>query len=241
MSHPLRLRHRVGQAIQAHALWRPGEHVAVAVSGGLDSTVLLDLLVETRAWHGARLTVVTVDHGTGAHSAKLADQAAEQAERCGLPLARLRLDLGPTASEARCREARLSIFAGLSADHIALAHHADDLAETVLLHLLRGAGTRGLAGMARRSGRRVRPLLDEPRAALRAWADARGLTWREDPTNADPRFLRNRVRAELLPLMEALRPGAAAAIARGAAFAAADDALLTRLGRPLSVPEGAGD
>lgn len=226
MSHPLRLRHRVGECVAAERLWAPGDRVAVAVSGGLDSVVLLDVLVATRAWHGAALSVITVDHGTGPHSAALADRASEEAERHGLRCARVRLRLGAEASEERCRDARIAIFEGLSVDRVALAHHADDLVETVLLHLLRGAGTRGLAGMAARSGKRVRPLLGERREALLAWAQARGLRWLEDPTNASPRYLRNRVRNELIPLMEAIRPGATAAIARGAAFAAEDAALL---------------
>jgi tRNA(Ile)-lysidine synthase len=86
-----------------------------------------------------------------------------------------------------------------------------------------------MAGMAWRAGRRVRPLLGTPRAAIRAWMVERDLQWREDPSNADPRFLRNRVRHELLPLAEALRQGATEGLARGAWFAAEDDALLEAL------------
>src|SRR5690606_1606362 len=115
------------------------------------------------------------------------------------------------------------------ADRVAVAHHRDDQAEPLLRQLLRGAGTRGMAGMGWRRGRVVRPLLGIGRDELRAYATARDLRWVEDPTNADPRYLRNRVRAELLPLLEALRPGAARALARSAEHAAADADLLDAL------------
>jgi tRNA(Ile)-lysidine synthase len=103
---------------------------------------------------------------------------------------------------------------------LATGHTLDDQAETVLLQLLRGAGPDGLAGMAVRSGRLLRPLLSARRAETRAGCAAIGLDWREDPTNADHGPLRNRVRHRLLPLLEELRPGAAQALARTAALAA---------------------
>jgi tRNA(Ile)-lysidine synthase len=112
---------------------------------------------------------------------------------------------------------------------IATAHTLDDLAETVLLNLLRGAGPAGVAGMPARRGRIVRPLLGERRAVLRELLDAAGLAYRDDPSNQDPAFLRNRVRGELLPLLESLRQGAVERIGRFAGLAAADDALLDRV------------
>lgn len=220
-----RLRFEVADAVRARGLWAPGARVGVAVSGGLDSVCLLDLLVASQGVHGGRLEVITIDHGTRPDSAADADFVASLAQAHALPLHRHTLSLGPDASEAACRQARFRGFADVQVDVVALAHHRDDQVESVLLALLRGAGSRGQGGMRWRRGRYVRPLLDLPRSALQAWAAHRGLTWRDDPTNTDPRYLRNRLRA-LLPELLGLREGSAAAIARGAALRAEDDALL---------------
>lgn len=213
---PGRLRHHVGATVRDRALWAPGDRVAVAVSGGADSLALLDLLEVTRRWHGGALEVVTVDHGIREGSADDAAFVWELARSRGLPCTWVSLGLRGGASEAECRDARYRALAGLSVARVALAHHRDDLAETVLLHLLRGTGPRGFAGMAWRRDRYVRPLLDVPRADLRRWLAWRGLAWRDDPTNTDPGRLRNRLRHEVLPLLEDVRPGGVAAIARGA-------------------------
>lgn len=235
---PLRLRFRVGAAIAAHRLWGPGDRVCVALSGGRDSVCLLDLLCATARWHGGELSAITVDHGTRPGSAADADFAEELARARGLPIHRVDLALGSDASEATARAHRLGAFDELDVDAVATAHHRDDLVETLLLHLLRGAGTRGLAGMRWRRGRLVRPLLAVSGDELEAWAEARGLAWRTDPTNANSKFLRNRVRSELLPLLEHLRPGATSAVARAAAHAADDDHHLAELARS-EVSEGA--
>lgn len=221
-----RLRHRVGEAIVRHRLWAAGDRVAVAVSGGLDSVVLLDVLHQTARWHGGRLEVVTIDHGIHPEASAHADTVVARAGSLGLVARRISLGLSASASEAEARDARYRALGALDVDRVALGHHQDDLAETVLLHLLRGTGTRGLAGMARRRGPYVRPLLDIPRTDLLRWAQVRGLHWVEDPTNADPRYLRNRIRHEVMPLLEALRPGAAKAMARSARVAAEDDRAL---------------
>lgn len=226
-----RLHDRVAEAVRNQGLWDAGDRVAVAVSGGLDSVVLLHVLLRTRGRHGGVLSAVTVDHGTRSDSASDADFVQELAQQAGLACHRATLCLGPGASEAACREGRYGVFQTLPVDRVALAHHRDDQAETVLLRLLRGAGTAGLAGMAPRRGRYVRPLLGLRRSDLERYAAEHALTWREDPTNASPRHLRNRVRHELLPLLEALRPGATATLARSATHAAEDEALLEHLSR----------
>jgi tRNA(Ile)-lysidine synthetase-like protein len=223
-----RLRHRVGEAIRDDALWAPGMRVAVAVSGGLDSVALLDLLVETGRWHRGALSVAHVDHGARPDSGEDAAFVERLAAERGLPCVVRRLQLGP-ASEALLRDGRYAAFADLDVDRVALAHHREDLAETVILQLLRGAGTAGLAGMRPVRDRYVRPLLGVGRDELRAWAQHRGLAWREDPTNADLRYTRNRIRAEVLPLLERVRPGAVRAIARSAAIVAKDDEWIASL------------
>ena len=242
MSAPGRLRHLVGEAIATHELWGRGHRVAVAVSGGLDSMCLLDLLLETRAWHGGELSVATVDHGTRPGSAPAADLVERRAAELGLACHRFVLGLGSEASELTCRTARYRCLDQLEVDRIAVGHHRDDQAETVLLHLIRGTGLRGLAGMGWRRDRIVRPLLAVSRAHLLRWAEHRGLEWVEDPTNTDARFLRNRLRHEVLPLLEDLRPGAAEALARSAASTRQDADLLDAIARadPGSDPTDGG-
>ncbi len=227
------LHRRVAETVVARRLWSAGDRVAVAVSGGADSAVLLDLLVRSQGVHRGVLSVVTVDHGTRPGSADDVAWVVARAEHHGLPVHVVALDLGEDASEATCRSARYAALAALDVEVIALAHHRDDQAETTLLGLMRGGGTRAIAGMAWRRDRYARPLLDVSRAMLRTYASFRGLTWCDDPTNADRRFLRNRVRWEVMPLLEDLRPGCRAALARGAAHAAEDDAYLEQMSRQL--------
>ncbi|MEN0065070.1 MAG: tRNA lysidine(34) synthetase TilS [Myxococcota bacterium] len=228
-SHPGRLRHKVGQRIATHALWEAGHRVAVAVSGGQDSVALLDLLCATAAWHRGALSVVHVDHQTRSDTAHDAAFVEELSSKYGLPVVVETVSGGPDASEAQLREARYAVFDRLEVDRVALAHHRRDQAETVLLRLIQGAGQRGLGGMRWRRDRYVRPLLDVTRLELERWATLRGLSHREDPSNASPRYLRNRVRAQVLPLLEALRPGAERTIARAADHLAADEAFLEGL------------
>lgn len=211
-AHPARLRLRVLHEVRVRRLWRPGERVAVAVSGGLDSVVLLDVLQRTARAHGGALEVVTVDHRARPGSGADADFVWGLAVARGLPVSRVDLPPMP-ATEAAWREARYAALDRVATDVVALGHHGDDLAETVLMQLVRGIGPGALAPMGWRRGRYVRPLLGATRAELAAYAAASGLTWREDPTNTDGR-LRSRLRHEVLPLLEQIRPGAAAGIAR---------------------------
>ncbi len=216
----MNLEHAVGRAIAEHALWRQDETVAVAVSGGADSVALLHLLVRTQRWHRGELSVATVDHGlrpdAAADAAWVAALAADLRLTCVIGTLSV-----PRDTEDDARAARYAFLDALPTRRVALAHHQRDQAETVLFRLMRGTGPRGLAGIPRVRGRYVRPLLDIAPDRLREWLAARGLTWREDPSNADPRFTRNRIRADVLPLLEAIRPGATAAIARSATAAAA--------------------
>jgi tRNA(Ile)-lysidine synthase len=221
---------RAAKALAAAGVPAAGDGVAVAVSGGADSLALLHALRVLAGPRGWRLAVVTVDHGLRPGSAADAAFVADHAKALGLPA--LVRTLGPEDLEPHRRSgpegaARAARYGALwpAADELgcrwlATGHTLDDQAETVLLQLLRGAGPDGLAGMAVRAGRLLRPLLTARRAETRACCVALALDWREDPTNADDGPLRNRVRQRLLPLLEELRPGATQALARTAALAA---------------------
>ena len=170
-----------------------GTEVTCAVSGGADSLALLVLAVAA----GTRVTAVHVDHGLRAGSDDEAHVVADAAERFGAAFRAVRVEVAPGPNlEARARAAR---YAALPAD-VLTGHTADDQAETVLLNLLRGAGLDGLAGM--RSARR--PLLGLRRSETRALCGDLGLRPVEDPSNESPAFRRNRVRHELLPLLDAI-------------------------------------
>ena len=224
----------------ARALEIPDDaQLGLAVSGGSDSMALLvgaaHLVAESEyAW---RLTVAHLDHCLRPESADDAQFVADAARALGLPVELRRTDVAALAQEEgrsleeAGREARYRFLEEVVPPDalIATAHTLDDLAETVLLNLLRGAGSAGIAGMPARRGRIVRPLLGERRETLRELLEVAGIAYRDDPSNKDPAFLRNRVRGELLPLLESLREGAVERIGRFAGLAAADDALLDRV------------
>src|SRR5262249_31455496 len=159
------------------------------------------------------------------------------AARAGVPFLSERVNIAALARERKrsvedaARIARLAFFersaAALGADVVAVAHTQDDQAETFLLRLLRGAGTRGLGGIPPRAGRVVRPFIDIDRAALRAYLASRGEAWREDATNADVSIPRNRIRHELLPLLGSrFLPSVTGVLARAAELAQQDEDFL---------------
>ena len=195
-----------------------------AVSGGADSLALLVLAVAA----GGDVTAVHVDHGLRPGSAEEADVVAAAAARFGARCRRVRVEVAPGPNlEARARAAR---YAALPPD-VATGHTADDVAETVLLNLLRGAGLDGLAPLLGDDpARPQRPLLRLRRAETRALCADLGLTPVEDPSNDDPTHLRNRIRHELLPLLDKLAErDVAAVLARQAALLRDDADLLDEL------------
>ena len=211
---------RVRRFVQQHDLLRG--QVAACVSGGPDSMALLHLLVAL----GHRPHVRTFDHGLRPESGdecRLVERIAQDLG-CTVDVVALRLESGPDLA-ARARAARLANLP--QADSVALGHHADDQAETVLDRLMRGSGARGLAAMRPRVGPVVRPLLCVTRGELHAWLGDRPHVL--DPSN--DAGTRGRVRA-LLPELEAIRPGATRGLARSATHLAQDDALLDELARP---------
>ena len=223
------LARRFAAHVRARGLVRADDGVVVALSGGLDSVVLLHLFRFALAEPPLSLTAAHVDHGMRADSAADARWVAELCDAWGVPVRACRLDPAP-ASEA---EARLRRYAFLEATRRAVgarwlvtAHHADDQAETVLFRILRGTGLAGLRGVRERRPPWVwRPLLRFTREELSAHAAAHGLTWREDPTNRSSSYARNVLRGRILPDVEAsVAPGARRALSGLARRAAADEA-----------------
>lgn len=221
--------------------------VLVAVSGGADSLALAQAVALT----GRPAAAGVIDHGLQQNSAAVAARAARECARVGLdPVVVEWVDATSRGSgpEAAARDARRAALEGiadqLDAAAILLAHTRDDQAETVLLRLARGSGARSLAAMAPITGRWRRPLLDLPRAVVRA--SAAGLDTWEDPHNADPAYARTRVRHEALPaLVDALGPDVVAGLARSARLLGDDadtlDALAREASGALIAPDGSLD
>ena len=217
-----------------------GRHVLLALSGGADSAALLDMLSAARDAGLIRLSAAHFCHGIRGSEALadaefcrrvcLARNVAYYSGSGDVPAEAARTSEGLETAARRMRYDFLEKTRVLSgADVIALAHHADDQAETVLMHLLRGTGLSGMKGMAQRSGRLVRPLLHMKKAEIYAYLRERGLEWREDSTNALADNPRNILRLEALPAMQRAYPGAADAICRHAEIIRAEDELLQRM------------
>jgi tRNA(Ile)-lysidine synthase len=208
-----RVRRAVARALDGGVVLGRDECAVVACSGGPDSTALLDALARLAPPRGLRLHVAHVDHGLREGSAVEAGGVASLAAARGLPFHALRVEVTPGGSlQDRARASRhaalRTLASKLDATAIALGHTADDQAETVLMRALSGATPRALRAMSPRDGMLARPLLGVWRAQTLAYCAALSLPVVDDPSNADPRFLRSRVRHELLPALEEVFPAA---------------------------------
>jgi len=232
----------------ARHYFRAGDRVAVAVSGGADSVALLVVMADSRPESGLVLSAIHVHHGLrGAEADGDAQFVAELASQLDIPLRTEHGDVRALAAqrgqgiEEAARALRYRVFHDLLASHevdaVATAHTLDDQAETVLMKMLRGAWTEGLTGIAPivtlegsgcGSGRIVRPLLEVTRAEIVAYLEARGHTWREDSTNQELMFTRNRVRYTLLPQLREFQPRIAEQLSRMAAVARDEEAWWAR-------------
>lgn len=208
--------HRVREAMRRWKMLSPGDLVVVAFSGGADSLVLLDVLVQVAPLEGISLRVLHVDHGLRPESGREAEYVERVARSYGLPFRSARVEVerpsprGPSPEEA-AREARYRAFEEelerTGARRLATGHTADDRVETLLLRLFTGAGPRGLAGIPPVRGPYIRPLATLWREEVRDYL--RFLSWTplEDPTNRDTGIPRNRIRHLVLPFLEEHFPG----------------------------------
>lgn len=197
-----------------------GQRVTVAYSGGLDSTVLLHLLATLQREKGDfSLCAVHVNHGLSSNAAKWQQHCGQWCNELSIPLRSVSVlvDRGSSEGlEAAARRARHEVLLGLASDWVALAHHRDDQAETLLLNLLRGTGWVGAGAMAERSGKFLRLLLKVPRASLHDYAAHHGLHWVEDESNKNNAFRRNYLRNEIIPRLGSYFPAASENLARAA-------------------------
>ncbi len=228
----------------------PRARLALALSGGLDSVVLLHALVALRDHHSFGLRAVHVHHGLSPRADQWAGFCTRLCAAHAVELSVHRVEIAhddAAGVEAAARRERQRIFAALDADFLLTAHQLDDQAETVLLQLLRGAGPKGLAAMAELQVRpgwqaaQLRPLLGVTRAALLDYAQAHGLDWVDDESNEDTRYRRNALRQQVMPLLAAHFPGSRATLARAAALQAEAADLLDDLARLDAAAAIAGD
>ncbi|HXG32263.1 MAG TPA: tRNA lysidine(34) synthetase TilS [Bryobacteraceae bacterium] len=223
---------RVAATIERYGMFRPGDRVGVAVSGGADSVCLLHVLRELAPRWALRLSVLHLDHRLRGEASRAdAEFVRQLAAGLSLPfypgeadVRSLREATGENLEQA-ARNARRDFFLGFLRsgllDRVALGHTRSDQAETVMFRLLRGTGLSGLAGILPVTAEGfVRPLLEVSRPEVLAYLGSRGLSWREDATNRDPALARNRIRHQLLPALQRdWNPRLEAALARLAALA----------------------
>lgn len=199
-----------------------GKRVAVGLSGGLDSVVLLHAMHDLAPKLGYKLSAIHVNHGLSPNADDWQKFCSDFCLELGVPFRTFKVKVKKHRHglEAAAREARRAAFMKTGAAAIALAHHLDDQAETVLFNLLRGAGLEGASGMPALGGlgrkALLRPLLEVPRSAIRAYADKHRLPWIEDESNADETLTRNYIRRRVGPLLEARFPRWREGLARAA-------------------------
>lgn len=215
-------------------LVRPHQKLLIALSGGLDSRVLLELLVLLKPMLQYELQAMHVHHGLSPNADQWADFCLQTCNALSVPLEVVRVqvpkDIG-LGTEAAARKARYAALNAADVDFILLAHHEDDQAETLLLQMLRGAGIKGMSAMGEHDAKQryLRPLLKVPRAELHDFAVSHSLQWIEDESNTDTGYDRNYCRHHILPVIEQRFPAARHTLARSAGHMAEAAQLLDEL------------
>ncbi len=237
------LLHRVVRTVRSRSLFQRGQHILVAISGGPDSVALLSILHHLRQSWELTLSAVHCNYGLrGAESEE--DQKFVEAfcQGLGVPLHVRRVEFPgrrKTSLQAEARDVRYRVMQEIAekcgADRIAIGHTADDQAETVLLWMLRGAGLTGLSGMpAFRDNKIIRPLYDTKRQEVLAYLRTAELSFREDSSNFKPHYLRNRIRREVIPILNRLVPSGLDALCELADICREDDRCLDDQVKALS-------
>ena len=230
----MRIQAQVAQLLSKATSSSTAPNLLLALSGGVDSCVLLHALVQAKKTHHFNLQAMHIHHGLSPNADAWADFCAKTCAAYQVPLEIAKVNVEKNAGlgvEAAAREARYQALCGTNADYILLAHHQDDQAETLLLQLLRGAGLKGLSAMALHDTDRrlLRPLLDIPRAEIELYAKSAKLSWIEDESNLDTQYDRNYCRHEVMPELKARFPAAGATLARSATHIAEAADLLDEL------------
>ncbi len=246
---------KVRSTIARYDMIAPGEALLIAVSGGVDSVTLLDLLHRLAPELGLRLFIAHLDHGLRGEEAREDARSVERLGRAkGIPVTSERVDVAAIAKERRLtleeagREARRAFLERTAretgAHRIAVGHTRDDRAETLLFHLVRGTGPTGLIGIRPVNPPYIRPLIEATRSEVVAFARAHELSWREDSTNEDLAFSRNFIRRGAIPFLERMNPRLGEALDRTAELLreerAALDLLLERPWEEVRAAEGSG-
>ena len=225
---------KVKKTVDSFGMLSPGDVIVAGVSGGSDSMALLFALCDLRELYPDIDVIVShVNHGLrGAESDEDAEYVREAAGRLNFSFEYVRVDTegfrkkrGLSLEDA-ARELRYDFFndilAKRSAQRIATAHTLNDQAETVIMRLIRGSGSQGLAGIRPSVGNIIRPLINVTKLEAREYLQSKGVSWREDSTNSSNEFLRNRIRNELIPLLESYNPAIEQVLSRVAAVCAAE-------------------
>lgn len=220
-------------AVQKYAMIEAGDRVVVALSGGADSVCLLYLCRKLSQKLPFFLSAAHVNHGIRREAEQEAAFCKELCQNWKIPFYETKVDAAGFAAQEKigielaARILRYRFLESLDQDKIALAHHKNDQAETVLLHLLRGSGTDGLGAMAPTRGKIIRPMLDIGRREIEEFCHQEQLNYCIDQSNFSRKYTRNRIRLEVIPLLEHFQPGAVNAIVRAAELAR-EDALQLR-------------
>ena len=227
--------HSVSPALkESYAAIGNPQSVLVGLSGGADSVALLLCLCELQQGTGCRVYAVHVNHGLRDTAVRDERFCMDLCDRLNVPLVVKHVHISQQRNiEATAREARYAAFSDVmnscKSQVLALAHHMDDQAETMMLHLMHGAGLTGLAGMKMLNGQIWRPFLQVRRSQLREYVLARGYDWCEDETNSDSAFTRNRIRMQIMPQIEACSPEAVSCMCRAARIMQSEDEYLEQL------------